>query len=371
MIYLIDGNAYLNVAVNVVKRMLFTDKTAGKEYYMKDIFNEDKYILKENSRIKFRDFSLNYLSSLISPIHSDVTEVHIVFDSKSWRKDYVNSLLKTVKLPSGDFKYKDRKKDDMIYLFFEYFQTEIQKHLEKDSGIVFHRLHGMEGDDIIAHLCENSNKNIAIYTVDKDMFQLVDNSNRFVFLVMPKMMSKSKKIFYAKEEKSNSEDFFSLTETDVSKGVEGIISKFEKRGYVKNVIDPINEILTKIFAGDKSDNIPRIYKMTPSKVVKMVAYLIEKYDIGILDMIDDYKNNLHFIDECAKKVIEIAKIKDNDVISSLNEAICLNIKLMRLSTKMIPSKIKTEDYHKIHENKVYKKFNYNKLVEIKNNSVLI
>ena len=76
-------------------------------------------------------------------------------------------------------------------------------------------------------------------------------------------------------------------------------------------------------------------------------------------------------DENAKKVIEVAKIKDSDVILSLNEAICLNIKLMRLSTKMIPSHVKTEEYDKIYKNKVYTKFNYNKLVEIKNNSVLI
>ena len=369
MIYLIDGNAYINVAVNVVKRMLFNDKTIGKEYYMKDIFNEGNYILKETARIRFRDFSLNYLSSLISPIQKEVNEVHIVFDSKSWRKEYVNSTLKKVNLPSGDFKYKDRKKDEMIHLFFEYFQENIQKHLNKDSGINFHRITGMEGDDIIAHLCESSKKNIAIYTVDKDMFQLVEDSDRYIFLVMPKMMSKSKKVFYTETKKE--QDFFNLSSTDVSKGIGGVISKFEQRGYEKNEIDPTQEILTKIFAGDKSDNIPRIYKMTPSKVKKVVSYLLEKYGSNVLDKIDNYKDDLSFIDDCTKKVIEIAKIKDEDVLLTLNEAIRLNIKLMRLSTKMIPSEIKTEDYYKIHENKLYKKFNYSKLLEIKNNSVLI
>ena len=250
MIYLIDGNAYINVAVNVVKRMLFNDKSIGKEYYMKDIFNEGSYILKETSRIRFRDFCLNYLSSLISPIQKEAKQVHIVFDSKSWRKEYVSSFFKKVELPSGDFKYKDRKKDEMIYLFFEYFQDNIQKHLENNSGITFHRTPGMEGDDIIAQLCESSDKNIAIYTVDKDMFQLIEDDNRFVFLVMPKMTSKSKKIFYTKKEKADQNDFFNLSETDVSKGVENIISKFEKRGYVKIEIDPIKEFITKVFAGD-------------------------------------------------------------------------------------------------------------------------
>ena len=108
MVYLIDGNAYLNVAANVIKRILFSDKSIGNEYYMKDIFNEGRYMLKETSRIKFRDFSLNYLTSLISPINQEVNEVHIVFDSKSWRKDHVNQFFSDSSPEETTFKYKSR-----------------------------------------------------------------------------------------------------------------------------------------------------------------------------------------------------------------------------------------------------------------------
>ena len=373
MIYLIDGNAYINVAVNVVKRMLFNDKSIRDEYYMKDIFNEGRYILKETSRIKFRDFCLNYLTSLISPIHNEVNEVHIVFDSKSWRKEYVLDHFKTADSDDSSFEYKSgRKRDNMIHLFFDYFQTEIQPHLEKKSGINFHRVNGMEGDDLIAHLNETIQKDKAIYTVDKDMIQLVNNDSSYTILVMPKMMTKHKKIMYTEKKKSNVEtDFFSLEETDIANSMESVISKFEKRGYKKFDVNPTEELLAKVFGGDESDNIPRIHKMTPSKVNKMIDYLTEKYSDNIIDLIDNFQEDDSFVDDCVSKMIEINKIKDDQIISSLKESLLLNIRVIRLSTKMIPDHIKGEEYQKIYESRKYKHFDYNKLIEIKNNSVLI
>ena len=103
MNYLIDGNAYINVAVNVVKKILSKDRSIGDEYYMPDIFNEGRYMLKETSRIKFRDFCLNYLTSLISPVYNEVDEVHIVFDSKSWRKKYVKEHFQQEEFTDSEF----------------------------------------------------------------------------------------------------------------------------------------------------------------------------------------------------------------------------------------------------------------------------
>lgn len=370
MVYLIDGNAYINVALNVIKRMLFIDKSSSEDYYMEDIFNEGKYVLKETSRIRFRDFCLTYLSSLISPVYSETREVHIVFDSKSWRKEYVKSFFEKED-SIDDFQYKSgRKKDEMIHLFFEYFQNTIQPHLEKEPGINFHRINGMEGDDIIATLTER-NKNTIIYTVDKDMIQLVKNSENYVIMIMPKMMTKTKKLFYAKANNASSSDFFSLSGTDLTGGVDTIISKFEKKGYSKFEIDPKESLLTKIFEGDKSDNIPRIHKMTPSKVKKMNTYLLEKYGETIFEKLDNYKQEESFLQECVDKVVELNKIKDDNIISSLKSNISLNIKLIRLSTSLLPDSVKTTDYEVISSDRTYKKFNYTKLIEIKNNSVLI
>ena len=95
MVYLIDGNAYINVAVSVTKSILSRDKSIGKDYYIDDIFSENKKILREQCRITFRDFCLSYLVSLIAPVHKEVDEVHIVFDSKSWRKKYISDFFTT------------------------------------------------------------------------------------------------------------------------------------------------------------------------------------------------------------------------------------------------------------------------------------
>jgi len=376
MIYLIDGNAYINVAVNVVKRILFNDKSVRDEYYMKDIFNEDRYILKETARIQFRDFCLNYLTSLISPVQNEVNEVHIVFDSKSWRKEYVKKYFQQSESTSSvsEFEYKSDRKQDMIHLFFEYFQSEIQVHLEKKSGINFHRINGMEGDDLIAMLHEKANSNVAIYTVDKDMMQLIENSEYYTLLVMPKMMTKHKKIMYTEKsvkDQSKVEDFFSLEETDVSSGIDNVISKFENKGYKRFNIDPTQELLAKIFGGDKSDSIPRIHKMTPSKVKKITEYLLEMYPSDLIQRIDNCLNEDSILDECVSKMIEINKIKDEEIASGLKDHLLLNIRLIRLSTVMIPNEIKNQEYQELNESISHIKFNFSKLIELKNKSVLI
>tara|TARA_R110000868_G_scaffold75697_1_gene218292 strand:+ start:4692 stop:5816 length:1125 start_codon:yes stop_codon:yes gene_type:complete len=374
MIYLIDGNAYINVAVNVTKRMLFNDKSIRDDYYMNDIFNEGEYILKETTRIRFRDFCLSYLISMISPIGNKVDEVHIVFDSRSWRKDYIRSFF-TDKAVDTKFEYKSsRKKDNMIRLFFEYFQGTLQPHLSRKAGINFHRVDGMEGDDLIAQLCETTDKDTIIYTVDKDILQLVENKEKYTILVTPKMMTKHKKVYTTSKSDVN-EDFFNLSNSDVAGGIDTVVESFKNKGYVNIEIDPYEILLGKIFGGDKSDDIPRLYKMTPSKVKRVVAYLLEKYDGNIFNKIDDVFNETsedYFIEDCMHKMIEINKISDDkEFLHNLKSQLLLNIKVIRLSTAMIPESIKSKDYDKIHETREYHKFNYSKLIETKNKSVLI
>jgi len=376
MIYLIDGNAYINVAVNVTKRMLFNDKSIRDDYYMNDIFNEGEYILKETTRIRFRDFCLSYLISMISPIGNKVDEVHIVFDSRSWRKDYIRSFF-TDKAVDTKFEYKSsRKKDNMIRLFFEYFQGTLQPHLSRKAGINFHRVDGMEGDDLIAQLCETTDKDTIIYTVDKDILQLVENKEKYTILVTPKMMTKHKKVYTTSKSDVN-EDFFNLSNSDVAGGIDTVVESFKNKGYVNIEIDPYEILLGKIFGGDKSDDIPRLYKMTPSKVKKISKYILEKYSDDFFKRIDTSHDGLvfnhDFITDCMDKMIELNKIEDDkDFLDNLKSQLLLNIKVIRLSTAMIPNDIKeSSSYKKIFKEREYNKFNYSKLIETKNKSVLI
>ena len=91
---IIDGNAFINVAISVTKSLSTKDKRTGDAYYVNDIFNDDGFILKEHVRVTFRNFCFTYLNSLIAPISSSPERVHIVFDSASWRKEYTNEFFK-------------------------------------------------------------------------------------------------------------------------------------------------------------------------------------------------------------------------------------------------------------------------------------
>jgi len=117
MDFVIDGNAYLNVAISVTKSIAYRDKSIGSKYYVNDIFNDGKSILKEEVKIQFRNFCLNYMNSLIAPVGNKLNRVHLVFDSRSWRKNYIrkffnDSNFETSVAPAA-FKYKGNRKKDL------------------------------------------------------------------------------------------------------------------------------------------------------------------------------------------------------------------------------------------------------------------
>ena len=378
MLYLIDGNAYINVAISVTKSILSRDKSIGREYYADDIFSnhENKKILKEQTRITFRDFCLSYLVSIIAPVHKEVDEVHIVFDSKSWRKEYISNYFKeqnkyTTTASVKEFKYKDRKKkDEHIHLFFEYFQSIISHHLKERAGINFHRIKGLEGDDILAILCKTISKNTVVYTVDKDMIQLVRGKEKYVVVIFPKQMSKHKKIYVPEVTEQVSEtDFFNLDNAVSDSNLECFENTRKINGYVKYTIDCHEDVLKKIMGGDKSDNIPRLYKMTKSKVEKVCTKIKEKYKGKILHNLDEL--NEEFIEVCVNEMCQLNKIVLEEDVKDLREHLLLNIKLIRLSYNMLPENLKNEVDLNIINNKQYSKFLYHQLLQVKNKSVLI
>jgi hypothetical protein len=381
MDFIIDGNAYLNVAISVSRNIAYRDKAIGSKFYVNDIFNDGKFILKEQVKIQFRNFCLNYLNSLIAPI-SNVNRVHLVFDSRSWRKDYINNFFKnsefTSKSAPEEFSYKgNRKRNEPISAFFDYFHDEIVPALSEHTGINIYRIPGTEGDDLIAYLCETLNTDIIIYTVDGDIKQLVYSNDKNVVVMYPKQSSKHKKICVPVELKdtrdqnqsSDVNDFFSLDESNISEQpIKKAISTLIEKEHVEYLIDPVQEIFHKIFRGDTKDNIPKINKMTPTKTSKMIDLIKEKYPLNSIDLLD--ANDETFIDFIVKNISKLNNLKEEVDIKELENHVRLNIKIIRLNTNHFPDDILGLLNESVY-NTSLSSFKYSGLNNLKNNPSLI
>lgn len=374
MVLIIDGNAFLNVCISITKSITSNEKRIGEKYYIEDLLNENSYILKESVRITFRNFCFNYLSSLFSIIGNSLDSVNIVFDSMSWRKEYIKRFFnikefKTEASPSK-FDYKGKRKyDEFNYLFFEYFSNIIIPVLQKEVGINFYKFKGIEGEDIIAYLCNIINKDILIYSVDKDLIQLVSNKNKNIILITPKQMSRSKKVYVPLNlyKKSFNEDFFSLDEDQIlGSDFEKILNSLKNKEYQEIKIDSVKELINKILGGDKSDNISKIYKITPKKIEFIYSKLYEKFGDQILHKIDTL--NEEFIDFILNIISQINKINDKDKLNEIREHLIFNIKIIRLSENMLPDDLRN-DLLKFFSNfnESYLKFNYKNFYNLKNN----
>lgn len=346
---IIDGNAFINVAISVTKTLSSKDKRAGDVYYVNDLFNDGGFILKDHVRITFRNFCFTYLNSLIAPISSHPERVHIVFDSSSWRKEYTNEFFKnsdfkTTSAPT-EFKYKgNRRYDDHQYLFFDYFQHIIMSALTEKSGINQYKFKGTEGDDIIAYLCDILRDDILIYSVDQDLKQLTGTPNKNVLLITPKQMAKTKRLFVpsqliptaANEEVDN---FFSLSDAHITGAtIEKTISNLTNKDYVEYKVNLVEDVLSKILLGDKSDNIPKITSVSPAKAKKVIAIVHEKFGDNIIALLDDL--NQEVLDEIVSEIKIVNKIKDQDKTDEIKEHLLFNIKLTRLSIKVFPDEIR-------------------------------
>ena len=372
---IIDGNAFINVAISVTKAQTSRDKRSMDAYWVNDLFNDGGFILKDNVRTAFRNFCFTYLNSLIAPIASNPEKVHIVFDSKSWRKEWTENFFKigafsTTSAPT-EFKYKgNRKYDEHQYLFFDYFQQVLMPALSEKAGINQYRFKDTEGDDIIAYLCENLDTDILIYSVDQDLKQLTGNKDKNVLLITPKQMAKTKRLFVpenlvptaADDEMDN---FFSLNDAHISGAtIEKTISNLVSKDFVEHKVDFIPETLSKIFLGDKSDNIPKITGITPVKSTKLITQLTEKFGESLMSELDDISDSI--LNELVEGIQTLNKIKDQDKLNEIRDNIVLNIRLIRLSTKVFPEEIRDAIEEEFKSTQL-SQFNYREFLNLKNN----
>jgi 5'-3' exonuclease len=377
---IIDGNAFINVAISVTKSQSSRDKRTGDAYYVNDLFNDNGFILKEHIKIAFRNFCYTYLNSLIAPISSHPQRVHIVFDSASWRKDYTNEFFKnsdfkTTSAPT-EFKYKgNRKYDDHQYLFFEYFQQVFMPAIAAKSGINQYKFKGTEGDDIIAYLCDILKCDLLIYTVDQDIKQTTGITDKNVLVITPKQMAKTKRLFRANQlvpagADDEIDNFFSLSDDHITgASIEKTISNLLNKDYVEHSVDFMEEVLSKILLGDKSDHIPKITGVSPAKAKKIITAIQENFgEDNVIPLIDNLDENV--ISSIVSEIKKVNKIKDQDKTDEIREHLLLNIRLTRLSIKVFPDEIR-EALIEFFESYEMTNFNSREFSTLKNNLSLI
>jgi hypothetical protein len=339
----IDSNAFLNVATSIVKNILFNDKSVGEKYYVNNIFSDNEFMLKEVSKEQFKRFSLNYLGSIFAPFKDNISSVFMVFDSRSWRKQFIKDHFD--EHGEGDFAYKgNRKYDDHTHLFFDYFQIEILPTLCEEYGILSNRVHGAEGDDLIAYICEHLREDICIWSVDKDLTQLLESTDRKVIMMMPKMQTKFKKIFTTEnfdiiEEKEVDLLNFDMESIDNSAVINVINDLIQTKDYHHIRIDPTFDILMKIIAGDSSDMIPRVHpRLTPSKVTRVLESIRETIEwTDIKNRIDQDDSVLFtFINKVICETIKVSE--PGETLTILNN-LKRNRTLIRLNTVVFPEEL--------------------------------
>jgi hypothetical protein len=304
--------------------------------------SDDEYVLKQASKDAFAKFALNYLGSIFALFKDNLSSVFMPFDSRSWRKQFIKDHFE--EHGDGDFAYKGtRKYDDKSHLFFDYFQTELLPILMDEYGILSARVHGAEGDDIIAFICERLHEDICIWSVDMDFTQLLENTDRKVILIRPKMQTKFKKIYttdtFDKIENKDV-DLFNLDITDIdNSAVINVLNDLLNKGYRHFMIDPTADILTKIVAGDSSDTIPRVHpQLTAGKVVKVINRIRETVDWSKLTELID-SDDPEFIQLLNRVICETLKVNDPGETLTIRNNLKRNRILMRLNTKLFPTEV--------------------------------
>jgi 5'-3' exonuclease len=262
----------------------------------------------------------------------------------------------------------------MHYLFFDYFQKIIVPAWQESSGINCHKVEAAEGDDIIAGLCERSDDDSVIYSVDHDLKQLVTGSGKNVVLILPKQMHKFKRLIspsnlFRPEPVSESrlDDFFSLDSLDQPSPIEKIIRSLKEKDYVEQEVDVIDEILTKILLGDKSDNVPKISGLAPVKASKIISAIKSNFEfpLAMLDAFDDA-----FICFCVDQIGIVTKTKDQSILDHIKQHLIFNIRILRLSTQVFPEKVR-EALASHLDSYTTAKFNPKGFYDLKNNQTCL
>jgi 5'-3' exonuclease len=261
-------------------------------------------------------------------------KIYLVSDTrgKSWRKDLYSDYKGT------------RKKDSDIDWEFVYNTYEEFKSIISKKGVKVLESPGLEGDDFIAYLSNQTNligQSNFIISNDHDIKQLIKFQLDPNWMnIMCNEMWNQQKLFIPKNYqiflsrlKNNEDDIFQLT--DDPEFVR-LINQLLKSYQVQEV-DPLQTLLVKVISGDTSDNILSVYRQTKNGKVRGIG------DKGAESIINSYESEFGELsiddpdlwENLADLIIEKKKGSNSDIPSIL-ERIKENLQLVDLRTNRFP-----------------------------------
>ena len=280
-------------------------------------------------------------------------------DSRSWRKDF---------FPEAEYK-GNRKQDSSINWANFSKTTEEFIKLLSNQGVAISKIGGAEGDDLMYAWNTESlanDKSVIMFTGDKDLVQLVNqsnNNNTHTILFSPA----HKKLYtyqgfsewLNKEDDKETTDIFdmlkvsSTPEAQSKKLLKGILSK-KKVNIIE--VDPEEFRFRKVLTGDSGDNVPpaywytskpksgnpRRYGISETKAGAIITEFKQKH--GSLSHMYLYEDG--YITDLANITIRHMKAKHmsrEQIIANLKS----NVQLMVLSSQTIPEGILDEMFKSV------------------------
>ena len=267
------------------------------------------------------------------------SKVYLVSDTKgkSWRKDIY-----------PEYKMNRKKDSDIDWEFVYNTYGEFKSNVK---GVKVLESPGIEGDDFIAYLLKETNlkgQSNIIISNDYDIKQLIDYSldPSYINIMCNEMWNQQKifipknyQLFLNKLNMEDNDDLFAISETpEFLKLIKGFLDSYQ----VQEVI-PVRTLLSKVIAGDTSDNISSVYETSKNGKVRGIG------DKGAESIILSYEDEFGELslsdpdiwDNLADIIIEKKKAS-KDEFGNVSKRILENLRLVDLRYDRFPRNIQDQ-----------------------------
>ena len=262
--------------------------------------------------------------------------IYFISDSKrSWRKDIY-----------PEYKAKRKKDEDIDWEFvFDTFE-KFKESIKHRHNCLLYQIDPFEGDDIIAHIIKENNKeggSNMIISNDGDLHQLLkfNTSENYINIMYNHKFQDERlyvpenySIFLKHIEDTTEGDIFDMADDNID--FMNYFDKLTSRAKI-SVVNREKSYFKKIVAGDDGDNILSVIKTTPDS-----RGIAEKGSETVYAMFKQkYPNDIDFdSNDFVKNLCDVLSIykknKEEDFIEKITENIKFSRTLTRLDDKYLP-----------------------------------